>query len=66
MTNLEKAKEIYHKIGVEEGLLSALYEMAEWKDRELEHKVLKTLGCTVCKKSQCESCVYLDIKNKLL
>ena len=36
MTNLEKAKDLYHKVGMEESMLSALCEMAKWKDDKFE------------------------------
>lgn len=66
MTNLKKAKELYHKVGMEESMLSALCEMAEWKDIQFTQKVISALGCDVCKAIQCEGCVYFDIKNKLI
>lgn len=41
MTNLEKAKDLYHKIGMEETMLSALCEMAEWKEQQMIEKAVK-------------------------
>ena len=40
MTNLEKAKDLYHKIGMEETMLSALCEMAEWKEEQIKQYLL--------------------------
>ena len=40
MTNLEKAKDLYHKIGMEETMLSALCEMAEWKEQQMTEKAV--------------------------
>ena len=66
MTNLEKAKDLYHKVGMEESMLSALCAMANWKDSEYQRKVLNALGCTDCKALQCEGCFYYGIKQQLL
>ena len=44
----------------------ACNEMADWKDREYQHKVLSALGCTECKTMNCEGCFYYEIKQQLL
>lgn len=65
MNNIEKARELYHKIGMEETMLSALCEMAEWKDKEHRRQVYHVLGCDTCKAIQCSGCVYYGIKRQL-
>lgn len=66
MTNLEKAKDLYHKVGMEESTLSALCEMADWKDTQFAKKVISALGCDTCKAIQCSGCIYYGIKKKLI
>ena len=65
MTNIEKAQELYHAIGITETLLSGLCAMADWKDDQFRQKVVHALGCDMCRALKCDGCVYYDIKKQL-
>lgn len=75
--NRSKANEIalmYANAGVDvvEGkptrnmLYHCALEIAEWKDKEFEKRVVFALGCDTCAEHTCYDCVHGNIRKKLL
>lgn len=69
MTNEEKAKEIatkwYHDKAPDTAYRASI-QMANWKDKEFERKVIFALGCIECCYKSCEECPMGRLKKELL